>query len=102
MKIQLFSALALVAVLATPAMANETLLKSKNCLACHAMDKKLVGPSFKEISTKYADRKDAVSFLVGKVKNGGQGAWGPIPMPANAQVNDEDAKVLVDWILAIK
>ena len=84
----------------TPAIADMALATSKNCMACHAVEKKLVGPSYKDIATKYAGQADAVDKLAGKVLKGGSGAWGPVPMPANAQVNDADAKKLVAWILA--
>jgi cytochrome c len=102
---KLFPALALVAATVTvsaPAMADEALAKSKNCLACHATDKKLVGPSYKDIAAKYAGQKDAVDKLSAKVIKGGVGVWGQIPMPANAQVNDAEAKKLVTWILGLK
>ena len=102
---KLFPALALVAAAATvsaPAMADEALAKAKNCLACHAIDKKLVGPSYKDIAAKYAGQKDAVDKLSAKVIKGGVGAWGQILMPANAQVNDAEAKKLVSWIMSMK
>ena len=84
----------------TPALADMALATTKNCMACHAVDKKLVGPSYKDIATKYAGQADAVDKLANKVVKGGSGAWGPVPMPANAQINDADAKKLVAWILA--
>ena len=84
----------------TSALADLQLATAKNCMACHAVDKKLVGPSYKDIATKYAGQADAVDRLAGKVVKGGSGAWGPVPMPANAQINDVDAKKLVAWILA--
>mgnify|MGYP000438588565 CR=1 FL=1 len=84
----------------TPALADMALATTKNCMACHAVDKKLVGPSYKDIATKYAGQADAVDKLAGKVVKGGSGAWGPVPMPANAQINDAEAKKLVAWILA--
>ncbi|MFN5350474.1 MAG: c-type cytochrome [Polaromonas sp.] len=84
----------------TPALADMALANSKNCMACHAVEKKLVGPSYKDIATKYAGQADAVDKLASKVIKGGAGAWGPVPMPANAQVNEADAKKLVAWILA--
>jgi len=84
----------------TPALADMALANAKNCMACHAVEKKLVGPSYKDIATKYAGQADAVDKLSGKVIKGGAGAWGPVPMPANAQVSDADAKKLVTWILA--
>lgn len=83
-----------------PALADMTLAASKNCMACHAVDKKLVGPSYKDIATKYAGQADAVDKLASKVIKGGSGVWGPVPMPANAQVSDTDAKKLITWILA--
>ncbi len=85
-----------------PALANEALAKAKNCLACHATDKKVVGPSYKDVAAKYAGQKDAVDKLSQKVIKGGVGAWGQIPMPANPQVNDAEAKQLVQWILTLK
>jgi len=92
-------ALALVgAALALPAQADEALAKKHNCLACHAVDKKLVGPSYKEIAKKYKGQ-NAAAKLEEKVKKGGQGVWGPVPMPPNAAVPDADVKKLVDWIL---
>ena len=102
---KLFPALALIAAAATvpaPAMADEALAKAKNCLACHAIDKKLVGPSYKDIAAKYAGQKDAVDKLSAKVIKGGVGVWGQIPMPANAQVNEAESKKLVTWILGLK
>lgn len=78
-------------------------LAAKNaCTACHAVDKKLVGPSFKEVAAKYAGDKDAETKLAKKVKEGSSGVWGPVPMPANAAVKDEDIKALVKWVLATK
>lgn len=87
---------------ASPAFASEELAKSKNCLACHAVDKKLVGPAYKDIAAKYAGQADAAATLAAKVQKGGVGVWGNIPMPPNAQVNDADAKTLVEWILSLK
>jgi cytochrome c len=84
----------------TPALADLALATSKNCMACHAIEKKLVGPSYKDIAAKYAGQADAVDKLANKVVKGGSGAWGPVPMPANAQINDADAKKLVAWIMA--
>ena len=101
MKRVLFTLVAAVAV-AAPAIADEALAKSKNCMSCHAIDKKLVGPSYKDVAKKYAGQKDAADKLAAKVIKGGSGVWGPVPMPANAQVNDADAKKLVAWILATK
>ena len=90
------------AVVAAPAMADEALAKSKNCMACHAVDKKVVGPSYKDVAKKYAGKADAAAMLEGKVKKGGSGVWGSIPMPPNAAVSDADIKKLVAWVLATK
>lgn len=76
--------------------------KAKNCLACHAVDKKLVGPAYKDVAAKYAGQKDAPAKLEAKVMKGGSGVWGPVPMPANPQVNADEAKQLVAWILTLK
>ncbi len=87
---------------ATPALADMQLATAKNCMACHAVDKKLVGPSYKDVAAKYDGQKDAVDKLAVKVMKGGSGVWGPVPMPANAQVNADEAKKLVAWILSQK
>ena len=100
-----FSALAstlLFAVAATPALADMALATAKNCMACHAVDKKLVGPSYKDVAAKYTGQQDAVEKLSAKVIKGGSGVWGPIPMPANAQVTPDEAKKLVAWIMTQK
>ena len=87
---------------ATPALANEELAKKSACTACHAIDKKLVGPAFKDVAAKYKGQKDAEAKLVDKVKKGGSGVWGQVPMPPNSSVKDEDVKTLVKWILGLK
>jgi cytochrome c len=86
----------------TPALADLQLATAKNCMACHAVDKKLVGPSFKDVAAKYAGQKDASDKLAAKVMKGGAGVWGPVPMPANPQVRADEAKKLVAWVLAQK
>lgn len=96
------AALATSALVSTPAMADLALATAKNCMACHAVDKKLVGPSYKEVAVKYAGQGDAVDKLAAKVMKGGAGVWGPVPMPANAQVSPDEAKKLVAWILTQK
>jgi cytochrome c len=101
MKRALFALVAAVSVTA-PAFADQALATSKNCMACHAADKKLVGPSFKDIAKKYAGDKAAADKLAEKVIKGGAGVWGPVPMPANPQVSADDSKKLVAWILATK
>jgi cytochrome c len=92
-----------VAMTATaPAFADQALATAKNCMACHAVDKKLVGPSYKDVAAKYASDKTAVDKLATKIVKGGSGVWGPVPMPANAQVNDAEAKKLAAWIMTVK
>ena len=83
---------------ATPALAGKDLAAKSGCLACHAVDKKLIGPAYQDIARKYKASDEAM--LVAKVKGGSKGVWGPIPMPPNAAVKDEDIKTLVNWILA--
>ena len=87
--------------IAAPAFASQQLAKDKNCLACHAVDKKLVGPSYKDIAAKYKADKNAQAVLVKKVRDGGVGVWGQIPMPANPQVNEQEAQALVKWVLSM-
>lgn len=93
---------ALTAMASTSAMASPDLAKAKNCMACHAVATKLVGPAYKDVAAKYAGQKDAEAKLVAKVMKGGSGAWGAIPMPANPQVTEAEAKTLVKWVLAQK
>lgn len=102
-RILLTAVISAVATLAAaPAFADQALATSKNCMACHGIDKKLVGPAFKDVATKYAGDKAAVDKLAAKVIKGGSGVWGPVPMPANTQVSEADSKKLVTWILAQK
>lgn len=84
------------------ASANADLAKAKNCLACHAVDKKMIGPAYKEVAAKYASDKDALAKLTKRVREGSVGNWGQIPMPPNPQVSDAEAQTLVKWILATK
>jgi cytochrome c len=103
MKMRKFALLAAAATLAAlPALANEELAKKNACTACHAVDKKMVGPAYKDVAKKYAGDKGAEAKLVEKVKKGGAGVWGQVPMPPNASVKDEDVKALVKWILSLK
>ena len=90
------------ATVAAPAFADQALATAKNCMACHAMDKKLVGPSYKDVAAKYASDKAAVDKLAGKIMKGGSGIWGAVPMPANAQVNEAEAKTLAAWVMSAK
>jgi cytochrome c len=87
-------------MVSAPAMANLDLAKKSNCMSCHTVDKKLVGPAYKDVAAKYKGKADAVKMLAEKVKKGGKGAWGEIPMPPNAAVKDADIETLVKWILA--
>jgi cytochrome c len=87
---------------AAPVFANQDLAQKKNCMACHALDKKLVGPSYKDVAAKYAGQKDAVDKLAVKVIKGGSGAWGQVPMPPNPQVTEAEAKQLVQWVMTVK
>ena len=91
------------ALLATgPAFANADLAQKKACMACHAVDKKLVGPAYKDVAAKYAKDAKAPAMLQDKVKKGSVGVWGQVPMPPNAAVPDADVKTLVAWILSLK
>lgn len=82
--------------------AAEELMTKDGCAACHAIDKKIVGPAYQEVAAKYKGDAGAAAKLADKVKKGGSGVWGQIPMPPNAQASDADIKSLVDWILALK
>ena len=95
-------ALAVTLTATAPAFADQALATAKNCMACHAVDKKLVGPSYKDVAAKYAGDKTAVDKLAAKIIKGGSGVWGPVPMPANAQVNGAEAKKLAAWIMTVK
>ena len=90
------------ALVSQAALANADLAKAKNCMACHAVANKLVGPAYKDVAAKYAGQKDAENKLVAKVMKGGSGVWGAIPMPANPQVSEAEAHTLVKWVLAQK
>ena len=82
-------------------LADEALAKAKNCMSCHAVDKKLVGPSYKDVAAKYKGDAGAAEALAAKVKAGGKGVWGQIPMPPN-NVTEDEAKKLVAWVLSQK
>ena len=94
--------LALAALVAGPAFANPDLAQKKNCMACHAVDKKLVGPSYKDVAVKYAGQAGAADKLAAKIVKGGSGVWGAVPMPANPQVSEAEAKQLAAWVLGLK
>jgi len=99
---RVITATLLATCLVAPAMASKELAQAKNCLACHAVDSKVVGPGFKEVAAKYAGDKAAAATLATKIIAGGSGVWGAIPMPANPQVKEPDAKKLATWILSLK
>jgi cytochrome c len=102
MKTVLILATAAAALTSMPALASPDLAQKKNCLACHAVDKKLIGPSYKDVAAKYAGQKDATDKLAQKIQKGGSGVWGAVPMPANPQVNEAEAKQLAAWVLTAK
>jgi cytochrome c len=87
-------------LLSTPAIANLDLAKKNACMACHGVDKKVVGPAYQDVAKKYAGQKDAAATLTQSIKAGGSGKWGPVPMPAQAALSDADASTLAAWILA--
>lgn len=102
MKYFLVAVFAFGAMISNAALASEQLAKEKNCLACHAVENKLVGPGYKEVAAKYKSDKTAEDKLASKIMKGGSGVWGQIPMPANPQVSAAEAKTLVKWILSLK
>ena len=103
MKSVLVSALVATGLVASaPAFANKDLATKSGCMACHAVDKKLVGPAYKDVAAKYAKDKGSVDLLAAKIMKGGSGVWGPVPMPANPQVNEAEAKKLATWVLTVK
>jgi len=91
-----------IAALAGPAWGDAQLANKKNCMACHQIDKKLVGPAYKDVAAKYAGNKEAAEMLAQKIMKGGAGVWGPVPMPANPQVNEAEARQLAAWVLSQK
>jgi cytochrome c len=95
-------ALVAIAGMSLPAVASDELAKKHACFACHTVDKKMVGPSYKDVAAKYRADKEAPAKLAAKVKKGGQGVWGNVPMPPNAAVPDADVAALVKWILSQK
>lgn len=99
MTMKALAVLALAAFVSAPALASPALAQKNACLACHAVDKKMVGPAFQEVAKKYAGKLDAAA-LAKSIKAGGSGKWGPVPMPAQAALSDADALTLAKWILA--
>jgi len=103
MKSLILSVAALALSVALPAQANEALAKKHMCTTCHAVKgAKTIGPTYADVAKKYAGQKDAEGKLAEKVKKGGQGVWGQVPMPPNGAVPDADVKTLVKWVLSIK
>lgn len=94
-------ALCAIALISAPALANQELAQKKGCLACHGVDKKIIGPSYQDVAAKYAGDKEAVAKLSEKIIKGGAGVWGQVPMPANAVTPDE-AKQLATWVMTLK
>ncbi len=102
MKIILATIVTAAVLFAGNASANQALAQKSGCLACHSIDKKVLGPSYKDVAAKYKGDATAEAKLIAKVKKGGSGTWGPMPMPANSpQVKDDDIKSIVQWILAM-
>jgi cytochrome c len=99
---KMMAIVALTTAAAMPALADQALATAKNCMACHAVDKKLVGPAYKDVAKKYAADKTAADKLAAKIIKGGSGTWGAVPMPANPQVNEAEAKKLAAWVLSQK
>lgn len=89
-----------IALISLPALASKELAQKNACLACHGVDKKIVGPAYLDIAKKYAGQKDAEAMLIASIKKGGSGKWSPVPMPEQAALTDADAKALAAWILA--
>ena len=98
----LLTGTALTLVALSPALANQELAQKKACLACHSVEKKIVGPAFLDVAKKYKGQKDAEAKLAQKVIKGGGGVWGTMAMPANTQVTEAEAKQLVKWVLSLK
>lgn len=101
MKLSVIAAAAVLALSAGVASANQALAQKSGCLSCHQLDKKVVGPAFKDVAKKYKGDAKAEAHLLGVIKKGGKGVWGPIPMPPHPQVKDEDAKTLAEWVLSL-
>jgi cytochrome c len=98
----ILGAMAASLLIAPAARASADMAQKKNCMACHATDKKLIGPSYKDVAAKYGGQKDAADKLAQKILKGGSGVWGAVPMPANPQVTEAEAKQLAAWVLTVK
>lgn len=105
LKNSLFCAVTVAALFAAPlSHASEAIVKKARCVACHQIDKKAVGPSYKDVAAKYQDKSDAVAKLSDKVRSGGSGVWGEIPMPPHPadKLSDADLKAAIEWVLSLK
>ena len=102
MKSLIILSVAIGAAFASPAFANADLAKNKNCMACHAVDKKVVGPAYKEVAAKYAEQKNAAALLTKKIRRGGTGVWGEDVMPPQPQVSAAEASALAKYVLSLK
>ena len=96
------TAVTLACSVSLPVMADQALAVQKNCMGCHALDRKMEGPAYKVVAKKYAADPSAADKLALKIQKGGAGVWGPVPMPSNPQVNEKEAKTLASWILTLK
>jgi len=103
MKLGALFAFGAAALVSLPAHADLAMAQKAGCMACHTVDKKLVGPAYKDVAAKYKGQADAADKLVVKARSGGKGVWGPIPMPPNSveKVSDADLKAVIDWILKL-
>jgi cytochrome c len=101
-KLMMTAASAALLMLSGAASADQALAQKNACMSCHGVDKKIVGPAFKEVAKKYAGDKEAQAKLVAKVKTGGKGVWGQVPMPPSPQVKPEDANKIIEWVLSLK
>jgi cytochrome c len=90
-----------IGTVATASADPAALAQQRGCMACHQVETKVVGPAYKEVAAKYKGQEGAVDSLVAKVKAGGSGVWGPVPMPPNAHVSDEDIKTIVEWVMTL-
>lgn len=101
MKVIVIAAAAVLAMGAGVVSADQALAQKSACMSCHQVAKKVVGPSFQDVAKKYKGDAKAADHIVGVIKKGGKGVWGPVPMPPHPQVSDADAKKLADWVLAM-
>jgi cytochrome c len=101
MKVIVIAAAAALALTAGVASADQALAQKSGCMSCHQLEKKVVGPAFKDVAKKYKGDAKAEAHLVGVIKKGGKGVWGPVPMPPHPQVSDDNAKKLAEWVLSL-